>query len=417
MSMEEKALLGALLIDSSRLSGCDVTVEDFETEAHRQVFGAILALVSAKSAVDIVTVDDWLKRSTGKTWLPILGAMTEEVPSASRAPDYSRLVKAAAIRRRALGVADLIRTRINEDGMACVDQAIRDLLELGRTSQNWEHTSHDAARAAVDYIEAAVHSGGLVGITSGIADLDNQLGGFHKSDLTIIGGRTSMGKTAVLLNLVGATDLPVGLISAEQGHAQVGMRLISREGQVNSHAMRTGNMSDDEWSRTTRGMSAVMEKRLWIFDKPAPTIEEVLRQARKWHHLYGIQALYVDYIQRIRSTEGKDLRLQIRHIVMALKEIARELDIPVIALAQVGRSVMTRADKRPMISDLKEAGDLEQEADNILLLYRDEVYNTESQEKGVLEISIGKNRHGPTGTIKCAWISHTMTVRDLAVGY
>ena len=415
--MSEQALLGALLIDPSRLDACEITREDFAAESHRQVFEAITSLVGRRHAVDVITVDAYLQASTGKQWLPILGRLVEDVPSPRLAPDYARLVKQAAVRRRAIAIADTLKSRVNEDGMACVDEAVRALLELGRTSKSWEVTGHGAASAAVDYLEQAMQANGLVGLTSGLTDLDEHLGGFHRSDLTVIGARTSMGKTATLLNFLDNVSEPVGLISAEQGHAQVGLRLIAKNGQINAHQMRIGKLTNDDWSRTYGAVDHIAKKRVWIYDKPAPTIEEVVRQARKWHHEHAIRALYVDYLQRIRSTTGTDLRQQVRHIVMTLKETARELDIPVVALAQVGRGVATRADKRPLISDLKEAGDIEQEADNILLLYRDEVYDPNTPEKGILEIHVAKNRHGPTGTIKCAWQADTMTLRDLAHGY
>lgn len=416
MSLEEQSVLGCLLIDPSHFDACALTAEDFSTEAHRQIFETIRSLMAEKVAVDVITVSESLSRGTGKNWLPIVGTLTENVASPRLAPHYAQLVKSAAVRRRALAIAEMIRARVNEDGMTCVDDAIRGLMELGRTTRNWEYTGHDAAREAVDHIELAFKAKGLVGLTSGLVDLDEHLGGFHKSDLTIVGGRTSMGKTATLLNFLDNTQVPVGLISAEQGHAQVGLRLVSKRGQINAHNMRTGKMQPRDWERSYLAVEELIAKKVWIYDKPSPSIEEVIRQARKWHHEHDIEALYVDYLQRIRSTEGKDMRLQIRHIVMSLKELARELDIPVIALAQVNRATAQRADKRPMISDLQESGSIEQEADNILLLYRDEVYDQKTQDKGILEIHVGKNRHGPTGTIRCVWDGETMTVRDLASG-
>jgi len=295
------------------------------------------------------------------------------------------------------------------------DAAMRDLMVLTSTRTNYECSGFDAVNLAIERIEA-IQAGGDPGIKSGLSDLDSKLGGFHKTDLVVIAARASMGKTAFMLNLANNCGCSCGIISAEMSREQLGQRLVALNGSVSAHRMRQGNLHDDEWTRVAETPKIVEAKRITINDKPAISVDEIARQARQMVHGQGIGILFVDYIQRL-TAEGRSLREEIIHTVRGLKTLARELYIPVVALAQVKREVDTRpGNKRPFMADIQESGAIEQEADQVLTLFRDEVYNPDTLDKRMMEIIVVKNRHGPTGTIKVAWQADYMRTSDLYTG-
>lgn len=413
----EWALLGGLLLDNSRLSEIDVTAEDFAAVQNAEIFTAIQTLVNSGSNADAVTVADHLERLTHrKDWLGITGKLANNTPGAANVKTYARLMREDATRRRALAVAENLKLGL-QDGLEAVDTAIRDLMQLAAPTRNHEHTIQDAVGHAINEIEAASKAGGrTVGITTGLADLDDCLGGLHHSDLYVVGARPSVGKTAFLLNLADNAEVPVGVISAEQPSSQIGLRLIAKNGKLSAYYLRLGKLDDSGWKQATNAVMALSNKAIFINDRSNPSIEDVMRQARKWKFQYDIKALYVDYIQRLRALPKAPRHEQVAYIALSLKEIARELDIPVIALAQVNRNVEERQNKRPTLGDLKDSGAIEQEADTVLLLYRDDVYDENSPDKGLVEVNVAKNRHGPTGAIRMSWHAETMTFRDLYRG-
>lgn len=409
----EFAVLGGLLQDNSRFDEIDLVDSDFADAVHAQIFDAIRAIIADGSNADPVTVAVYLERMSSRISLNQITRLVENTPSSANVVHYARLVKDESKRRQALAIAKQLQETIGED-LTAVDEAIKALMSLDADRKNFECSIREASIAALDSVER-VHNldGALPGIGSGLKDLDVCLGGFQKSDLYIIGARPSVGKTALLLNLADNANASVGVISAEQGREQVALRLIAKNGPVNAHKMRMAELDDHGWSRASAGVSALRDRAIRINDKPNPTIEQVIRQARKWKFQYDVRAIYVDYIQRIRALPKSPRHEQVAHIAMSLKELARDLDIPVIALAQVNREVEARTDKRPFMSDLKDSGGIEQEADVIVLLYRDDVYNPASEIKGIAELHIAKNRHGPTGRKAVSWNADTMTFADL----
>lgn len=413
----ENAVIAALLLENAHFPSLDLEAGDFAQESCRQAFAVIGQLIARQTPADLLTVSGHLKAQTGREWRPLLGDMIESSVT-SNPVAYAQVVRKAARKRRGAEIATNLLSQLGEGQENAVDAAVRDLMALNMSRKNFDCSLKTALLSAVDEIEAAQKSqGSLRGITSGLRDLDECLGGFHESDLIVIGARTGVGKTAILLNFADSAGVPVGIISAEQARAQIALRLISRNAKISVHTMRIGKLTPDDYDRLTPRTAALMDRKIWVNDQPAPTLDDVIRQARKWKFEHGIKALYVDYIQRIRGEQKLPLREQVRSIVMGLKELARELDIPVIALSQINRRVEERANKRPGLSDLVESGSIEQEADQILLGYRDEVYNPESSRKGIFELNVAKNRHGPTGNIECAWIAQYMTITDLAAGY
>ena len=294
-------------------------------------------------------------------------------------------------------------------------------MDLTRSTAKHEHTIVEAMGEALNDIDEALQSGGLVGVNTGLPDLNDCLGGFYKSDLIVIGARPSVGKTCFALNIADRCGVPCGLISGEQASNQIGLRMMAISGRVSAHNMRRAKLDESEWAKLTNVLSKTKTKRMWIYDKPGPDINDVARQARKWKHSNDISILFVDYLQKIRGPKGgkKDNgRIdEVAEVARSLKDIARELNIPVVALAQVNRDVEKRQDKRPTMSDLANSGEIEREADQIITLYRDEVYEPDSKYAGICEASVVKNRHGPTGVIKLAWSKEFMRFDGLERDY
>lgn len=416
MNLEtEQSVLGGLMLDNSRLTELDLVPEDFKGQSHGEIFGAIRSLIADQVTADVVTVGEYLERTTRrKGWMKIIGEMVNGTPSSANVVHYGRLVKEEARRRRALEIAASLSSGIDAKGLPAIDDAIRDLMALETSSKNHECGVKEAATAALEIIDKAFNNKGqVVGVTTGLKDLDECIGGLHASDLIVIGARPAIGKTAFLLNLADNAKAPVGIISSEQGRDQIGMRLIAKNAKVSAHHLRLGRIEEEWWPKMTKAVNNIAARQVWINDQPRPTVEQVIRQARKWKFQYGIKALYVDYIQHLQGPEKMQIREQVIHIVRSLKRLARELDIAVIALAQVARKVDERPDKRPWMSDLMESGAIEAEADSIMLLYRDDAYNDNSPDRGTMEINVAKNRHGPTGLIRCAFLAESMIVADL----
>ena len=251
--------------------------------------------------------------------------------------------------------------------------------------------------------------------------MDDATGGAHNSDLVVIAAKPAMGKTAMLLNMmINAMNdgHSIGFISAEMPVGQIGMRIACTNGSVEAHKARKGELDDCGFNNFSRGLSVLHSVNLQVYEKSAPSIAEVERMAKKWKHHNGIKALYVDYIQRIKGSNPSAQRWeQVGEVVMRLKDLARELDIPVICLAQVNRGVDTRGDKRPELGDIANSAEIEKEADQIMTLYRDEVYHDDTHDRGVAEVDFKKNRHGPTGMLRVQWKAPYMRFCDFAEQY
>lgn len=416
----ERVVIGALLRAPVVIDEIDLVPEDFSIVSFRVAYKAISEMYSAGNLVDIITVSDYLLREhPGETWLSLLGGAAKDCPSPSMAKSYSEMVKAEAQVRRAKALSAELIDAIDVGGMDAVDECVKGLMELSRTKKNHSSGIGEVMNIAVEAIDRAVDTKGPVGVGTGIDELNKSLGGLHNSFLVIIGGRPAMGKTAMMLNLAHNSDVPVGIISAEQPKQQIGIRLIALNKLLDGSQLMNGWLPEAEYKKVTQATTNLNNHPgIWVNDKPNINIHELERQARKWKHEHDIGALFVDYVQIIKWPDRRaDKRIQVGGVVEALKQLARELDIPVVGLSQVNRNCEDRVNKRPMLSDLKEAGEIEQAADDIILLYRDEVYFDDSPDKGVIEMIVGKNRHGPTGTIYGTWIARAMKVENLVRGY
>lgn len=412
----ERVVLGAILLDNSQVRNIQLQPRDFSVAAHGQVFEAVRRLIGAGKVTDALTVAEALERETGrKDWLALTARIQQDCLAPSNAPTYAAMVRKTSLARQAATIGQ----RLVSGGDGVIANAIRDLIELN--SVGVEHACHvsEAISLAADQLEAAT-AGKLPGVPTGIRDLDDALGGMHDEDLIVIAARPAMGKTAFMLNLAMAANVGVGVISGEQGRTQLGMRFFAMEGPVSLHKMRTGKLDDEEWSRVARVMNEMQRRPLWIFDKPSPTIDEVVAQARAWKFHNDIGLLMVDYLQIIRGGNGSDFRFQVGDITQQLKNLGRELKIPVVALSQVKREVESRPldsdglGRMPYMADLAEASFIEQIADQIITLYRPEVYDDQPQYKGLAYFNACKNKHGPIGCKPISWRGEFLKFGDLA---
>lgn len=412
----ERSLLGAILADNSQIRRVDLHPRDFSVTTHATIYEAARRHIGAGKATDAVTLADVLTSETGRSdWIQITVRLQSECLAPANAGQYAAIVRKASLSRQAAAIGE----RLVSGGAEEVSEAIRALIEIG--SVNVDHSCHvsQAISLAADDLEAA-QDGKPPGVRTGIRDLDAMLGGLHNEDLIVIGARPAMGKTAFLLNAACAADVGVGIISGEQGRAQIGMRLFAMEGPVSLHRMRTSKLDDEEWSRVARVMGDMKSRPIWLFDRPSPTIDEVVSQARAWKFHNNIGLLMLDYLQIIRGGRGQDFRLQVGDITQQLKDLARELKIPVLALAQVKREVESRPmgedglGRMPYMADIAESAIIEQVADQIGTLYRPEVYDDLPQYKGLAYFNACKNRHGPVGHKAISWRGEYLKFGDLA---
>lgn len=411
----EQAVVGGLLLDNSKIAEIDLTPFDFCDQALSQIFGAMVQLEGSGQPFDIWTVSDELSRTTGKDWAVTVAQIAKNTASASNIEIYAQHVKRYRRAREARRIASELSDNIALDEGA-VDVAISELMALDTQTVQTTYTLKEALKMAVDQIDYVHKSGGkLTGVTTGLIDLDECLGGWQKSDLCIIGARPAMGKTGLLLGAALDCGVPAGVVSSEMSAEQLATRAISNYGRVDSQRVRTANLDDDDWVKLSNAIGMMNDKPVLIDEKSSPTIGEVQRWARKMKQKHGIKILFVDYLQRLRGNNPRDSRIdQVSEIARGLKTLARELDIPVVALAQVNREVERRTtDKRPLMGDLANSSEIEKEADEIIMLYRDEVYNEDSQDKGVAELNIEKNRHGPTGLVRVAWMAKYIKFENL----
>jgi replicative DNA helicase len=411
----EDAVLGGILIRNERFHDAAqfLTAEHFTSAFRQRLWTALRDRILAGEPADTVTVMEMMP--DGDSAASVI-EVASGVFSNSSLDTYVGIVRKNWRRREAATIAArlMAASRSDEDG---VDEALGALLALNSTVTEHEFTGKQAMKMAWDKAEEAYANGGrLPGITTGLNALDDILGGWHNSDLTLIGARPAMGKTALLINMAEAAasaGFPVGLVSAEQPAEQIGIRRLSLASNVGAADIRAGRIDDEGWAKVQAGIVTRKDAPIWIYDRSALTLDELVAIARKWKHSHNIAALYIDYAQRI-TVPGVDRITEVATIARGLKNLARDMQIPVVSLAQVKASVDKAVDKRPTQGDLANSDELAREADQVLMLYRDEVYNPDSPDKGIAELLIEKNRHGPTGFKKVAFMGETMRFADLA---
>ena len=432
----EQSVLGGLLLDNSAWdrAGDVLSESDFYRYEHRLIFGAILGLVNATKPADVITVYEHLQ-SLGKAddcgGLAYLNALAQSVPSAANLRRYAEIVRERAILRKLVAASDEIATTaFNPQGRPVsqiLDEAESRIFRIGEEGARARQGFHAIDQLVVqllDRVNELAENGAeeVTGVRTGFYDLDRMTAGLQKGDLIVLAARPSMGKTALAINIgehVAISEgLPVVVFSMEMGAAQLALRMVGSVGRIDQSHLRTGALRDDEWGRLSEAVDKLSKATLFIDESPALTPAEVRARARRMARQFGgtLGLIIVDYLQLMSGSIGTDENraTEIGEISRGLKALAKELQCPVIALSQLNRSVEARNDKRPMMSDLRESGAIEQDADVIMFIYRDDYYNKESREPGVAEIIIGKQRNGPVGSLRLTFLKPLTKFDNLA---
>src|SRR5690348_2294856 len=427
----EAGVLGSLLIDPDAVVQVAdfLRPEDFYREAHRAIFQAVLDLYETGGPADLITLTDELARR-GKLdeigGASYVSSLANQVPTSRNVKRYAQIVERTAVLRRLINAAGQIAgVAYNEpdadDAIGQAEQLIADV--SGRFSHSDFDHIRDTLREYIDKLDQLhEHRGSIVGVASGFSDLDKLTGGLQKSDLVILAARPSIGKTAMSLSLAHNASLRYGhgiaIFSLEMSKEQLIARLLSMDAQVDQQRLRTGYIDDDEWERISESVGRLSEANIYIDDTPGIPLVEMRSKARRLMMEHGFDLLIVDYLQLMQGSgggrQGHENRVQeISEISRGLKGLARELNVPVLALSQLSRAVESRTDKKPQLSDLRESGSIEQDADVVMFIYRDEVYNPDTDRKNIADIIVAKHRNGPVGQISLYFQAAQTRYRDL----
>lgn len=432
----ESSVLGGLLLDNSAWDrvGDLLADQDFYRHEHQLIYGAIGWLINASKPADIITVYERLQ-SLGKNeeigGLGYLNALAQYVPSASNIRRYAEIVRERSILRKLVAASDEIATNaFNPQGKAVtviLDEAEQKILNIGEQGGRSQQGFQSMDTLVVDLLdrvtEMSENPNDVTGVPTGFVDLDRMTSGFQAGDLIILAARPSMGKTALAINIAEHValheGLPVAVFSMEMGASQLAVRIVGSIGRIDQSNLRTGKLSDDEWPRLTEAIEKLRTISLHIDETAGLTVSELRANARRLARQCGkLGLIVVDYLQLMSVSSGmadENRATAVGEISRGLKMLAKELQCPVIALSQLSRGVESRTDKRPMMSDLRESGAIEQDADIIMFIYRDEYYTKEAcKEPGVAEVIISKQRNGPTGTVKLAFINRITKFESLA---
>jgi len=427
----EQSLLGSVILDSKAIDLLTdtVKVEDFYVEANRQVYQAMVDLTLAGYPIDATTLYARLKESKpveAAGGIHYILQLANRVPSATNVRHYARIVKDRSTLR---GLIDISAGAMNSayDGVDDVpdflDEVERQVFGLAQSEIRQGFTPiREVIKTTFVQIEALYERQEKVtGVRSGFVDMDEMTAGFQSSDLIILAARPSMGKTALALNFLANAAVHTGVATAffslEMSKEQLAMRLLCSEARVDASRLRAGFLTDQEWTRLIEAAGRLSEAPIFIDDTPAMPVMKVQAMLRRLKAQADLGMVVIDYLQLMKANSKMQSREQeISDISRNLKGIAKELNLPVVALSQLNRGVDSRTDKRPMLSDLRESGAIEQDADLIMFIYRDEVYNKESQDKGIAEVILAKQRNGPIGTIKLKWFGHYTRFENLAKG-
>jgi replicative DNA helicase len=422
----EQSVLGGLLIDNGAFDkiGDVVTDGDFYRDDHRRIFRHVSRLIERGKPADVVTVDEAIKVSEDKDktgGITYLAALAGNTPSAHNVRRYAEIVRECAVLRKLIEVsteiADSALNRMGKEVGQLLDEAeskVFQIAEAGARTRQGFIEIQPLLTQVMERIDLLYHKDNpsdITGIPTGYRDLDRETSGLQPGDLIIIAGRPSMGKTALALNMAEhaavENKLPVAIFSMEMSGSQLAMRMLGSIGRLDQHKLRTGRLSDDDWNRLTNAVGKLHDAPILVDESGALNALELRARARRLHRQYGhLGLIVVDYLQLMQATsQGENRATEISEISRSLKSLAKELKVPVVALSQLSRAVEQRTGpKRPIMSDLRESGAIEQDADLILAIYREEVYTPDTPEKGVAEIIILKQRNGPIGTIKLTFL-------------
>ncbi|MDQ6922637.1 MAG: replicative DNA helicase [Pseudomonadota bacterium] len=432
----EQSVLGGLLLDNGAadriadfLSG-----DHFYSDAHRLLYNAIMQLVADNKPADVVTVAEALGSINKLDYvggMTYLAALVENVPTAANIRRYAEIVHERAILRRLAAAGG----EIAESAFHPLGRSVREILDQAETKV-FEIAEHGARGQQgfqdirplltqvverIEFLYNRDNPSDVTGIATGFTDLDRMTSGLQEGDLIVIAGRPSMGKTSLALNIAEHVALvlkmPVAIFSMEMGATQLAMRLMGSVGRLDQQKIRTGRLTNDDWERLSGALGKLNDAPIHIDETPAMNALEVRARSRRLARQYGgkLGAIIVDYLQLMQAvSDGENRATEISEISRSMKALAKELKVPILALSQLNRSLEQRPNKRPVMSDLRESGAIEQDADVILFIYRDEVYNQDTQDKGVAEIIIGKQRNGPIGMVRLAFLGENTRFENLA---
>ena len=432
----EQSVLGGLLLDNGAadriadfLSG-----DHFYSDAHRLLYNAIMQLVADNKPADVVTLAEALGSINKLDYvggMTYLAALVENVPTAANIRRYAEIVHERAILRRLAAAGG----EIAESAFHPLGRSVREILDQAETKV-FEIAEHGARGQQgfqdirplltqvverIEFLYNRDNPSDVTGIATGFTDLDRMTSGLQEGDLIVIAGRPSMGKTSLALNIAEHVSLvlkmPVAIFSMEMGATQLAMRLMGSVGRLDQQKIRTGRLTNDDWERLSGALGKLNDAPIHIDETPAMNALEVRARSRRLARQYGgkLGAIIVDYLQLMQAvSDGENRATEISEISRSMKALAKELKVPILALSQLNRSLEQRPNKRPVMSDLRESGAIEQDADVILFIYRDEVYNPDTQDKGVAEIIIGKQRNGPIGMVRLAFLGENTRFENLA---
>ncbi|HEY4579368.1 MAG TPA: replicative DNA helicase [Savagea sp.] len=416
----EKSILGAIFLEpESLITAAEIIQEDdFYRVAHQKIFETMLRLNDKGEPVDVVTLSEELGASNeleNVGGMVYLSELATSVPTAANVTHYAKIVEEKALLRRLIKVA----TTIVEDGFSREDEVESVIAEAEKkmmevSSRKNAGDFKPIADVLVDTYQnievLSSRKGEVTGVPTGFTDLDDITAGFQKNDLIIVAARPSVGKTAFALNVAQNVATKAGenvaIFSLEMGADQLVMRMLCAEGNINAQALRTGDLIDEDWSKLAMAVGTLSNAGIYIDDSPGIRVNEIRSKCRRLKQEHGLGMIVIDYLQLIAGSgkPGENRQQEVSDISRSLKGLARELEVPVIALSQLSRGVEQRQDKRPMMSDLRESGSIEQDADIVSFLYREDYYEKETTAKDVIEIIIAKQRNGPTGTVTLAFV-------------
>ena len=427
----EESLIGAMLLSGDAIAAAaetGISAGDFYKPAHGHVYDAVTTLYARGEPADTVTVAEELRRAGlleaigGPALLLSLQAATPATSSAGR---YARIVEEHALLRRLIAAAGEIADlayEVPDDVVAAVDRAEALVFEVAQHRVTDSMASlHELLDANLDRLERLYEAGDTItGVPTGYTDLDERLSGLQPSNLVIVGARPSQGKTSLALGMASHIALeagrPVLFFSLEMSHIELTQRLLGAEARVDASRLRNGRLNDADWPKISQAVGRLADAPLYIDDNPHLTVMEIRAKARRMKsRLGGLGAIFVDYLQLMTGRAGAENRqVEVSEISRGLKILARELEVPVVALSQLSRNLEGRADKRPVLADLRESGSLEQDSDVVMFIYRDEVYNPDTADRGIAEIIVAKHRNGPTGTTNLAFLPHYTRFANMA---
>ena len=427
----EQSILGGVLIENDALNTIIEILEDgdFYREAHQKIFNCMIALSEKNEPLDQITLTNELKKRKELEEIggaSYLASLVESIPTAANIAYYAKIVKEKSILRKLISAATGIVTQSYQERKDLEDFLDEAEQAIFRISENQVRPAFypikEIVKESFKVIERLYEKKELItGIPSGFKDLDRKTAGFQNADLIIVAGRPSMGKTALCLNIAQhaaiMAKIPTAIFSLEMSKEQLAIRMLCSEARVDSARLRSGFLSESDWPKLTMAAGALSDAPIFIDDSAAISVLELRAKARRLKADRGLGLVIVDYLQLMRGRSSAERREQeISEISRSLKALAKELNIPVIAISQLSRKAEDRPGRRPQLSDLRESGAIEQDADVIIFIYRDEVYNPDSDQRGQAEVIIGKQRNGPTGKVDLSFISEFTTFKDLFRG-